>query len=285
MKLLNNTLTSYFNFKFNKDSKGNQVTWCPYNFVDNKNKRNLVITIGDSWTWGADICEGDETEQRLKDVFGSIVANELSADFLNLGQSGSCNLHIIQRIQELKIIIPLLKYEKIFIICVYTEVCRSLDGPYDRKVDYVAWFQHNNFQDILKYHNSLFQHELIELEILYPHVKLLIGTNFVEPIGMDPQLTVLSKNWIEVYNEQVIQREYLKPCYVMSHWVFDKIRDFIISFNPKVDRDNLDIWMIGLLEKAKDRKEFTMNPTYFKGISHPLKLGHKVWAEYILENI
>jgi len=284
MKLLNDSLTNYFDFKFNMDSAGNQVSWCPYNFVDN-NKKNLVITIGDSWTWGADICDGDATEQRLKDVFGAIIANELSADFLNLGQSGSCNFHILRRLEELDAIIPLLEYDKILIICVYTEACRSIDSEYDRKIDYIKWFKNNNFQDILKYHNGLFQETIVDLEKKHPHVKLVIGNNFVEPIGMDTRLNILSKNWVEVYNEQAIHGEYVRPCYVMSHWVFDKIRDFIILMYPDIDRVEFNNWMIGLIETAKDRKEFTINPTYFKGISHPLKLGHKIWANYILENL
>ena len=284
MKLSNETLTDHFTFKYNMNQHGNQVHWCPYNFVDNK-KKNLVITIGDSWTWGADLCDEEDTETRLKHVFGSTVANELSADFLNLGQSGACNLHAVQKVRELKTIIPLLNYEKIFVICTYTEACRSIDGEYDKKVDYVSMFQTHDFRDILAFNNGLFQNEIVELEQQFPHVKLLAGTTFVEPIGMDARLHLLSKTWTEIYNEKIIQQDYIKPCYIVSHWVFDRLRNFIISFNPDINRVELNDWMITLLDQANLRKEFTLNQKYFAGISHPLKPGHDVWARYILENL
>jgi hypothetical protein len=286
MKLSDDRLRTSFDFMFNRNINGEESTIYPYNFVNN-NKKNLVITIGDSWTWGADITNSlvDNDPQRLKQVFGALIANELSADFLNLGQSGACNLHIVQRIRELKTVIPELDYENITIICVYTEPCRSINGPYDKDINYMQWFKQNHFRQLIAYHNNLYQSELVELSNLHSNVRLLVGNNFTDPIGMDPRLELLPKNWLEVYNDKIIRSEYITPCYVMSHWIFDNLRPFIIEFCPGINRIELDLWLIELIEIAKNRKEFTMNPKYFGGISHPLAIGHRVWADYILEQL
>jgi hypothetical protein len=246
----------------------------PYTFIDQKSDI-LVVTIGDSWTWGADI-ENSE-EDRLEKVYGRIISRELSADFLNLGQCGSCNLHIIERIKELNQLD--LDYSKIYVICTFTEPARSLNGPYDKKINYLKWFDENSYDTLLYFHNSIGKENLTELS---KKVKLITGYNFIDPIGITP---TLNKTWAEIYNEQTTQYEYKNPCYIMSHWVIDKLRPFIEEFNPSIDKNELLEWVSNLLDAAVERKKIVSDKNYYAGINHPLSHGHKIWANYILENL
>jgi hypothetical protein len=264
----------------------------PYNFID-RNSNTLVVTIGDSWTFGADICLDDYamSQERLDKMYGNIVASNLGADFLSLGQSGTCNLYIINKITELDTLIPQLDYTNIIIICTFTEACRTFDGPFDKHNDYVTWFSNqtfdsvDKFDSIIKYHNGLQQDSIVELAAKYQHVKVIVGTNFVDPIGMNPAITILSKSWLQVYSEQIINQEYLGHCYIMSHWVLDKLPGIITGFKPDIDRTLLLQWMCGLTESAMTRKQLVSDSCYFRGINHPLAEGHRVWADYLLEQL
>lgn len=257
----------------------------PYSFVNNNSKK-LVVTIGDSWTWGADLSFNDDLAIRNKDVYGAIIARELSADFLNLGQCGSCNLHIIERIKELHRLIPTLDYQEILIICTYTEVGRSFNSSYDSTVDYYKWFSSQTFNKIddfnliLEYHNGLFQTAISDLAQTYPHVQIVAGNNFTDPIGTGS----LPKTWLQLITEELLEEEYTQPCYIMSHWVLDTLPTIITEFAPTINQTMLKEWMILLLDSANQRKILTNNSQYFAGVNHPRQLGHNLWAHYLLDN-
>ena len=86
--------------------------------------------------------------------------------------------------------------------------------------------------------------------------------------------------------EQILQNEYdIDPCYIMSHWVISKLPPVIKGFKNTIDQQAMTNWLIYLIESAKRRKEFTANTAYFSGTGHPQQLGHKVWANYILDFI
>ena len=90
MKLTTETLPLYFTVATPSNSHYTEVTNC-FDFVD-RNSDTLVVTVGDSWTWGADL----DSDLRLQQVYGNLVSHHLSADFLNLGQSGSNNFFIAE---------------------------------------------------------------------------------------------------------------------------------------------------------------------------------------------
>lgn len=248
----------------------------PYAFID-RNSKKLVITIGDSWTWGADLTVNDDLLVRLQKSYGGVISQQLTADYLNLGQCGSCNLHITERIKEISNIE--LDYDCVYVICTFTEVARSLNGPYDKNTDYVKWFSTHSIDDFLNFHNSI---NTNYLQAIPSNVKLITGCNFVDPIGIN---TTLKKTWVELYNEKTTQLEYKKPCYILSPWVLDKLKPFIEEFTPNVDRIYLLEWLMSLADAASKRKMLLSNSLYYAGANHPTILGHKIWADYILENL
>ena len=50
----------------------------PFNFV-NRHSKDLLVTLGDSWSWGYDLTVDNNTNYRLKNVYGNQLAEKLSA--------------------------------------------------------------------------------------------------------------------------------------------------------------------------------------------------------------
>ena len=44
---------------------------------------SLVITVGDSWTWGDDLTPNNDNEYRKQLVYGTQIAKKFKFDFLN----------------------------------------------------------------------------------------------------------------------------------------------------------------------------------------------------------
>lgn len=98
-----------------------------------RNSNTLVIAAGDSWTWGDRLGKTtltyDDREHRTKHVYGSIVADALGADFINLGFPGRDNMYIMHSLLD---IFPTLTrtYKTCYIIFSLTESGRELNGGF-----------------------------------------------------------------------------------------------------------------------------------------------------------
>ena len=62
-------------------------------YSDVTNKDYLVITAGDSWTYGESL--GDT---RLSDVYGCKLSQAVNADWINIGLPGRSNSYIIKNL-------------------------------------------------------------------------------------------------------------------------------------------------------------------------------------------
>ena len=148
-----------------------------FDFVD-RNSDTLVVTVGDSWTWGADL----DSDLRLQQVYGNLVSHHLSADFLNLGQSGSNNFFIAERVEELGRILHQIDYTTVYLICTFTETGRSFNSHHDVYIDYLSWFKQNNIDDFLAFLNKECYNRIYKVASEHNMI-LRIGTNFVDAVG------------------------------------------------------------------------------------------------------
>jgi hypothetical protein len=204
MKLAQQTIPDYFSIADSTNSWYKEPT-NTFNFIDN-NSKTLIVTVGDSWTWGADMSANNNNDDyRLNNLYGRVIADELQSDWLNLGFSAKGNFWIATMVTELADIIDDLEYDKIYVVCTFTEVGRSTNTIYDRHINYINWFQnnihtHEDFNKLFYYLNS----ECIEIIITalkkYNHVVLKVGTNFIDPVGFDKlnNSQILSTPWYKV---------------------------------------------------------------------------------------
>ena len=99
-----------------------------------RNSQSLLITVGDSWTWG-DSLGGtnaptfDNYRHRTTHIYGHIIAEMLDSDFINVGMPGQSNLYILM---HLDLVLKSLKksYKSIKVIFTLTESGREFCGDF-----------------------------------------------------------------------------------------------------------------------------------------------------------
>ena len=78
---------------FNEDGINHGEDCCYYK---NNGKDKLLITIGESWTWGDSL--EDHGYNRLDCVWGNKLSTMLDTDWINIARKGASNLWIFYQI-------------------------------------------------------------------------------------------------------------------------------------------------------------------------------------------
>lgn len=261
-----------------------EIQWLhPYNFIG-RNSDLLLVTVGDSWTWGSDISENNKDDDlRVQKVYGNVLSNRMGADWLNLAMPGRGNFWIAEKVKELAEIIPRLCYKKIFVICTFTEVDRNFNTQYDMYINYVSWFE-NNIHDV-----QVFDKLLVELnercvsKILhslekFSHVELKIGTNFLDHLGFDNLQShqLIADPWYRILG--LVDSGEVYTC------VSTNRLPTVIDFIPRRYHDDFKIWLLDLIEKGARRVSIIRHALDFR-CTHPLETSHRAWADYLLSQI
>jgi hypothetical protein len=278
MKLHKNILPAYFTIAspYNSHYKINTNT---FDFVD-RNSKKLVITSGDSWSWGADLTPNDDENHRLEHTYGNIIAKQLNADWLNLSQRGSNNFFIADRIEELEKIITSLDYNKIYLICTFTEIGRSFDSHHDRYIDYVSWFENNivNELDFDKFLYFLNAECLTRIQqVVKKHnIELRVGSNFVDSLGIDTADNFLKTPWFRLLGID---------CPVVGYTGTTGVTRLLDAeqFIPGSKKSLFKSWFAKLVDTAKYIDQVCKSNKLVS--THPTANGHRIWADYIIESI
>jgi len=270
MKLTKEILPDYFTIASPKNSHYLFET-NTFDFVD-RNSDILVVTVGDSWTWGADLSPGDNEEFRIKNVFGNIVSAELNADWLNLSRSGSNNFYIAETVEEFGKIVNQLDYRQIYIICTFTEIGRSFNSHHDVYIDYINWFLKNNIDNFLHFLNAECVSRIKKITQLHG-IKLLIGTSIVDAIGIDTDV-LLPTPWFRLLEI---------ACPIIGHAGSTGVLRLQAAKEFTSNIPAYKSWMADLIEQSYYIDQVCQDSRLIK--QHPVVAGHKVWAKYILENL
>jgi len=251
----------------------------PTNTFDFVNRRSdtLVVTIGDSWTYGASLVPKNRVEQ----VFGNHLSKMFESDWLNLGISAQGNFWITEQVESLVKIIPKLHYKEVIVICTFTGIGRWFNTRYDLYIDYINLFKNvilDDFDKLLVLLNQECVSRILNAVNKVDNIKLKVGTNFVDHIGFEslsdeqiihkPWYTLLTQDTQEVFNCSYYGR-----------------LDNALQFMDKQYHESFKEWYIDLASKAKHRNDILgNNPDDFFEY-HPLENGHVLWAKYIKSEI
>lgn len=300
IELSTSNLDQYFSLP-NKNRTALLVGKNPYDFVS-RNSDTLVVTIGDSWTWGADLTQIktrqlhidrlSDDEFRLNNVYGGVLAKDLDADFLSLGESGAGNWHIACKLNELAAISKYLKYKNIIVVSIFTETGRDFNSHFDVDIDYRSWIL-NNISDVASYYNLLgFINEQIckkihsTLENIDSRFKFYFGTNFVDPIGYDLlQNYFLDHTWVQIICKDKNINYVPDRCYLVFPWVIEKFNS-LSDFAPEIDHVAWLKWINDITDCANVRANLCCNDGInFNQLLHPSAKNHKIFADYVLKQI
>jgi lysophospholipase L1-like esterase len=256
-------------------------------------KDTLVVALGDSWTWG----ERLDDSQRLNQVYGKLVADDLEADWINIGCRGMSSswvlLHgpfIVEQIKQHT------NYKKIYIIIVLTESGRDVATYHSFKYDYIKCFEKYGvttkfYDQIMKDIEEHYVQQVQDiLDCIDERFTVFLSENIVwhEKLHqslIDSNVILSNLNWVEVLADvQGLDRPIRTN--VLHYYTFDKIEQAnqIVGIT---DNSVFKKWVLPLLEKAIKINNWvdTSQLNYDSSSSHPTAEGHRVWADYVVNQL
>jgi hypothetical protein len=186
-------------------------------------------------------------------------------------------------IEELSNIIPKLEYQNIYVVCVFAGVGRWFNTQYDQHINYVDWFRQNvkkkqDFDKLLVMLNQECVSRIINALQPFSHVKLKVGTNYLDQIGFDQLVDkqILKMPWYEVIGCQVHDK-----IYTCVYW--ERISTAIEFIDPLL-HDQYKEWVIDIIDRTSARVEILKDNKKFINY-HPNATAHRQWAEYVIRNL
>lgn len=249
-----------------------------------KNSDSLVITAGDSWTFGDSLPE----ESRLDQVYGRILAEHFGSDWINIGSRGRANSWTLKCLEYLAKIVKD-HYNKVIVVVTLTENGRDVQTPYTFPLDYGNLGRQTGdsvdyFENVLKEAEMFWSNQIKNIKQTLDCV-LVVGQNFVfSNLTLPADVKMLDTNWIEKLADYQGYQRPIRTNLVTS-WVFDSFpvcREWV-----DVSTSTYHEWVLPKLDLANkvnrwlDHSKLNQNELS----KHPVKKGHKIWANYLLENL
>jgi hypothetical protein len=237
---------------------------CYYRSV---NSEQLLITVGDSWTYGDSLGQTrvrdgrDEPEHRLSHVYGSLIAEEINADWINLALPGISNHMMCTWLAQL---LSRHVHGK-DTVCVIT---LTESGRHEE----ISWLKpelttlQNNLTAMVDRTYS----DIEQLEKKYPSIKFVVAHNFTD--RRPTKLNVCNQNWLEVMTNSHIQNN---THIVVSEHIEQLNYDY--TYPDTVAVIDQALGRIDILDACKY--------TYKEDSRHPTEYGHELWANYLLSQI
>jgi hypothetical protein len=245
----------------------------------------LLITIGESWTWGDSL-----PADRLTNIWGYRLANKLQTDWLNIARCGASNFCIFYQLAELIRFTNNNKfpYKKIVFVFCLTETGRELTEDWD-------WYEHDPIKffnnqrrditvdDLVKKQNEYcIQYALTQSTILKNTIDhdIWISHNFCSPIYWKHPFNKIKKNWNQITAEKLNYSYNLDPSLIQSP-IIEKYKNHLTQ-NP-----NLLCQLSTTQDTALSMIDFLdYSPlNYKKASKHPTSENHELWASYVYNNM
>lgn len=235
-------------------------------YYRSRDSRRLVITAGDSWTWGDSLGNTkvrlgrDDEQHRLNHVYGNLISEELAADWINIALPGISNHRILDWVRlatDRK-----LPYNDITCIVTLTETGRHEEQRWAKK-------QHN-LQTNLEHMLDRTYNELDGILKRRPDIQFVVAHNFTD--SRPSQLPVCDQTWLEVMRNETIQNG--------THIV---VSEHIEQLNyEQLYPDTVEV-----MDRATARIDLLDTCKYCnkEDSRHPTEYGHEIWANYLLRQL
>jgi hypothetical protein len=261
-------------------------------YVDIQDRKTLIISLGDSWTYGDSLDEADRTQQ----IYGSLLAQHYDADIINVGYRGGPNSWIL--VAGNFIIDQLQKnntYERVIVVVTLTESMR------DTLLHQVFPFDYTKQGQIYGPTDAYYQHVLDSLENHWQQLAqnmldktddrfvVVVAQNFVWHDMVNklehPRLIVPNQNWIEVLAQHQDIGVPIRTNVVTS-WVLENFHG--VTRQARImDDSGWKKFLIPFMNRALRITDWldasTLN--HKTGSKHPTQQGHQFWADYIIGHI
>ena len=168
----------------------------------------------------------------------------------------------------------------------FSEAARDFNSQDDRGVNYYEWLRDNintapDYYKLLKFINEQIATKINDLlKDRFNGITVKFATNFVEPIGFDCLSDkFIQLTWLQVY------APYQDDCYLVSPWIMEKLES-VFDICPELDQNEFLVWVNELADAATKRAIICKcDNVKFGNLLHPLAPGHRVWADYIYQQV
>jgi len=250
----------------------------PFDFLINNNE-TLLVTIGDSWTWGDELINREH-------CFGRVLSQKLNSDWVNLSVTGCGNQYIEQLFTEFANLSTTLTYKKFIVIVTFTEVGRDFNSWFDQDVDYATWLRSNikkscDYNKFIEFLNARLATRMCAIANKIPNLTLLVATNFVNPLGLEEfENYLLPQSWLEHITNQSFENE----CNIVTSYIFDKLQT-VLDMEWSLDAKMFNTWAIGAIQASTIRLDQLMSCKHICPHGHPDQIAHQLWADYVYKHI
>jgi hypothetical protein len=273
-------ITKFLNIDYHDLSRGNLADFTQISGGD-----TLLITIGESWTWGDSL-----PTDRLTNVWGYRLANKLQIDWLNIARCGASNFWIFYQLSELIRFYNnnQFPYKKIIFVFCLTETGRELNENWGwYKEDPIKFFNKQardiTVNDLVKNQNDyciqFALNQSINLKNIIDH-EIWIGHNFCSPIYWKHPFNKIKKNWNQITAEKLEYMYSINPSIIQTT-IVEKYKKHLTQtpdlLSQLVETQNEAISMINFLNYSP------LN--YKKASKHPTAENHELWANYVYNSM
>jgi hypothetical protein len=288
----------YNTLSFNESIDHKHSDWSPDNYYsyrqwyeeDIQEKDTLLITVGDSWTWGdhlgsIDWDKASNDPVRLTQIYGRLLADKLESDWVNLARPGCSNYWMLEKLQDIHPFIQSAKYKKIYVIVTLTEDLR--EATYTRRVNIERpyqdmWNRSIGITDFLVQVENYLLCNLEEYFSTLPKVTAYTQRAFTDVWPANSSPLLLDKSWCDVIQDNFNYNNYQRPVPFIGQMSINPLTEKYISQNLDRKSEFLDI-----MDRVATRWNFLGSSAYnLKGSTcHPNPAGHKLWADYLFTQI
>lgn len=254
---------------------------------DIQGKDTLLVTVGDSWTWGdhlgnIDWDKASDDPCRLQQVFGRLLADQLNSDWVNLARPGCSNYWMLEKMQDIGHHFINSNYKKIYLVLTLTEDLR--EATYSRRIHVNPIYQQmwQDSKSIEHFLQIVENHLFDRLQHYFNYVPVVPFVSRAFTDSWQTRSWMLDKTWCDVIQEKVQFSNYQRPVPFIAQMSIDPLTEKYISQTPERKLEFLDI-----MDRVGTRWEFLGYSKYnLKGSTcHPNPAGHKLWADYVFSQI
>ena len=252
----------------------------------------LLITMGDSWTWGASL----DPALKYKQIYGAHLKQQLNCDWINIGCQGWSNSFILENLGFLGPHLQESAYKNIIVVINLTENGRDVQSTTSFRYNY------SRLRDTFGVSGAFYENLLLDIERYWirqidsflektdSRFQVVLTQNFVWHLETERQLKdrvkILDLNWIEcLADAQQLPRPIRTN--LVTGWIFRAV-DSVHDILNITDRNEFKQWSLPYLDRANQvNKWLDSSPVnYEKSASkHPNATGHQIWADYIMKNL
>jgi len=287
LKFLTNKKSSdvVISSQYNPDNPTSYRSWYT---EDIQGRDTLLLTVGDSWTWGDhlgnidwDQCFDDPI--RLKQIFGRHLADMLDADWANLAEPGCSNYWMIEQLQDMEPLLAAHQYQRVVVVVTLTEDLR--EATCTRRFDVDAPYQefYDSTHSLEEFLISVERFLLDNLEAYasrLPNVEFYVARAFTDGWPVNRSKLLLDKTWCDVIQHHVQFPNYVKPVPFVAQMAINPL-------TQKYLKDDYKQEFLSIMQRVETRWQFLGASEYnLKGSTcHPNPRGHRLWAEYLFTQI